>query len=114
MNIKTITTSYLLFAIADIYFKICKKIVLKNTWGSFGHVKIYKKIEYFLIFEYAVLYKMIKLYQLLNFLLKSLKLKEFLNYFQFIFTSLFFFFLKKTYIQHHTVYCAGVIFVNFA
>jgi hypothetical protein len=31
---------------------------LKYAWGDLGHVEIYKKIEFFLTFDYAVLFKM--------------------------------------------------------
>jgi hypothetical protein len=31
---------------------------LKKTWGSCGHVEIYKKIEYLGSFEFTVFYKM--------------------------------------------------------
>jgi hypothetical protein len=35
-----------------------KTTPLKNTRGSFGHVEIYNKIEYFWNIEYAGFYKM--------------------------------------------------------
>jgi hypothetical protein len=63
--------NYFHFEIAAIYFlnlenavKLCFKNLykiypLKNTWGSFGHVEIYDKIDYFWTFEHAVFfYKM--------------------------------------------------------
>jgi hypothetical protein len=41
------------------WFKILYKTApLKKTWGSFGHVEIYNKIDYFWNSEYAVFYKM--------------------------------------------------------
>jgi hypothetical protein len=64
---------------------------LKITWGSFGHVEIYNKIDYFWNFEYAVFYKMAYLkiiYYYQSKLLVLCKLDQFFIFLIFFFKTL--------------------------
>jgi hypothetical protein len=48
-----------------------KTAPLKNTWGDFGHVEIYNKIEYIWTSEYAVFNKMAYLRKFTSTLVKK-------------------------------------------
>jgi hypothetical protein len=52
LKLQLITFILKLQQIIEIWYKTAP---FKNTWGNFGHVEIFKKIEYIWTFEYTVM-----------------------------------------------------------